>query len=227
MTKRTNQSPARPNSAATSLGGVRFSPKMLCRRGMGNRAVSLFLSGRGLLPAMFLFATVLMGTTVAQGHELGLSDATSVSSPSNGWWSPETVDSYGTSHRQLRLNRGTSETFGSLLSVELKPVSSSAADVHPGANYANGNVLSALGSDPETSGPASMLDDSSKETRFFRYQVEAEYLLWQSRLMDSETLTAERGVLVYPFAQVNLIDARVPISLYIPRLRGSAPNTAW
>ena len=222
-----SQSPARPNPAAAVLGGLHFRFRALCRRSLCNRAVYLCLSGRGLLPTMLLFASVLIGATATQGQELALSDATSGVCPSNGWRSPEAAESLGARRPQLRLNPSSTEAFDSRLSAEPMPVTSPPLNAHAGADYTSANLFSALGSYPESPKLASMLNRSSEEIRFFRYPLEDEHLLWQSRLMDSETLTAERGVLVYPLAQLNLIETRVPISLYMPGLRGSAPNTAW
>jgi len=233
MTKRIKQPTATRNSAMAVLGDLRSSSKSFCRRSLSNHAVPLFL-GRLALPTMVLFATVLIGTTVARGQELKLRDVNfSVSSASNGWWSTEAADAHGAPHLELGSYPTGRDPFGLLLSVEPKPVNSpvseDAAETpgHAGADFPSANLLSEPGLSQETPELASLLNRSSEEIRFFLYPLEAEYVLWQSRLMDSETPTAERGVLVYPLAQVNLIDARVPISLYSPRLRGSAPNTVW
>jgi hypothetical protein len=51
--------------------------------------------------------------------------------------------------------------------------------------------------------------------------VEAKYLLWESSLADSRSVTYVNGVSVYSLLDVSYEDSRLPISLYVPPLRGS------
>ncbi len=226
MTNETNQSTARPHSDSARL--ERFGCRPHSHLSGSKRSAISFLSGRSFLTMFVLSATLCSGIALAQEQEFGLSDANhGVSSSSNQWWSLENAEAQGAPHRQLIANRTASEAFGSLLSAELKPVSPRPKDNPGAADYSSANLWSALESYPEIPEPASMLNRSSEPMRFFPYSLEADYLLWQSRLVDSRTLTSERGVLVYPLTQVDLVNGRVPIILYVPRMRGSAPDTAW
>lgn len=47
------------------------------------------------------------------------------------------------------------------------------------------------------------------------------YLQWESGLADTSALVNEKGVLVYPLLQINFAGEHLPISLYLPSLRGS------
>ena len=52
------------------------------------------------------------------------------------------------------------------------------------------------------------------------YPLQTQYLHWESKLADSLPLTSQRGMLVYPLLEINVADSLLPISLYIPPLRG-------
>ena len=55
----------------------------------------------------------------------------------------------------------------------------------------------------------------------FLYPLQMKYLSWEQSLVDTKSLTDERGLLLYPLVEFNFPPETLPIVLYVPPLRGS------
>jgi len=55
--------------------------------------------------------------------------------------------------------------------------------------------------------------------------LHSKYMAWEVRLEDSGGRTNVNGGLVYPLMQINYAKFRLPITLYIPPLRGRTAST--
>jgi hypothetical protein len=55
----------------------------------------------------------------------------------------------------------------------------------------------------------------------FLYSLQISYMQWESRLADTVSPISRRGMLVYPFLEISVAGGHLPISMYIPPLRGS------
>ncbi len=53
------------------------------------------------------------------------------------------------------------------------------------------------------------------------YPLQMRYMQWESTLADTVAPTSQRGMLVYPFLEISVAGGYLPISMYIPPLRGS------
>ena len=80
-----------------------------------------------------------------------------------------------------------------------------------------------LGSPVDLAGAESsyLADSDSLPAGLFLNSHHTAYRLWGSRLADTVTPTSERGMLVYPFIQINFAGGHLPVSLYVLPLRGS------
>jgi hypothetical protein len=67
----------------------------------------------------------------------------------------------------------------------------------------------------------SLLNNSGVLPWSFLYSLQISYMQWESRLADSVSPISRRGLLVYPFLEISVIGSHLPISMYIPPLRGS------
>jgi hypothetical protein len=67
----------------------------------------------------------------------------------------------------------------------------------------------------------SLLNNSGVLPGSFLYSLQVSYMQWESRLADTVSPISQRGMLVYPFLEISLAGGHLPISMYIPPLRGS------
>jgi hypothetical protein len=98
------------------------------------------------------------------------------------------------------------------------------------------NLYSALrGTSLETSAPGLLHEAQGREFSLLTnsasvqpgsllYPLETQYLLWESRLADDVPLTNQKELLVYPLLQIRVANVVLPISPYVPPLRGSDPR---
>jgi hypothetical protein len=67
----------------------------------------------------------------------------------------------------------------------------------------------------------SLLNSSGVWPGSILYPLQKRYVQWESRLADTVSPTSQRGMLVYPFLEISVAGSHLPISMYIPPLRGS------
>ena len=67
----------------------------------------------------------------------------------------------------------------------------------------------------------SLLNNSGVLPGSFLYSVQLSYMQWESRLADTVSPISQRDMLVYPFLEISIAGGHLPISMYIPPLRGS------
>jgi hypothetical protein len=67
----------------------------------------------------------------------------------------------------------------------------------------------------------SLFNNSGVLRGSFLYSLQVSYMQWESRLADTVSPISHRGMLVYPFLEISVTGGHLPISMYIPPLRGS------
>jgi hypothetical protein len=67
----------------------------------------------------------------------------------------------------------------------------------------------------------SLLNNSGVLPGSFLYPLQISYMQWESRLADTVSPISHRGMLVYPFLEISVASGHLPISMYVPPLRGS------
>lgn len=169
-----------------------------------------------------LCGTVCLATSVALAQQLSASDfAPEATTTASGWWSPERT-------ALTVLAPGRQVSVPKLISLEVsEPPSFSTPQPDDGrpAEYVNGPSVNPGGFEfslvtrsPEFS---SLAEVELLSSRSLLSRLQAEYATWESSLADTRSPTSVNGWSVYPLVQVNYADWHLPISLYIPSLRGS------
>jgi hypothetical protein len=156
-------------------------------------------------------ATLLLPAVAAQAQQFSATDFTpKVFHTTTGWWHPDRTGSTAVApHLQVgisKLNRF--EASETVLQPKLERTGYSIAtpsdfEVKPDTPTQEFSYLA----------EAELLPSPSF--------LEAKYLKWESSLADSRSPTNVHGVLVYPLVQINYAQGSLPISLYLPPLRGS------
>ena len=173
----------------------------------------------GVIP---LCGTVCLTTSMALAQQFSASDfAPAAITRASGWWSPQrTALTVLAPDRQLSVSKLTS------LELSEPPYFSTPQpdDGRP-AEYVNGPSVNPGGFEftlvtgsPEFS---SLAEVELLPSRSLLSRLQAEYATWESSLADTRPLTSVNGWSVYPLVQVNYANWHLPISLYIPSLRGS------
>lgn len=135
----------------------------------------------------------------------------------NGWWCPESRQSIP--HLQISTGDQIHLSGAELISPAPEMANYRSVSLldhsignHPGAGLR-------LGSQRLDPGPLLEAELSFQAT--FLSPLQPNYTAWESWLEDSEPRVNVNGLLVYPLLQVNYAGWHLPISLYIPPLRGS------
>ena len=157
-------------------------------------------------------------TAHAQQDAIG-SMAPTATSAAGGWWS------WNHSRSMLvipQLNLDTAK-FISLAVPGSPPVLSTHESIYPGVEYGNGwrprhegfKSLPDVGR--HDAGPVEREPVSGS---FFSF-LNAKYTAWEAGLSDTRSLTDVNGALIYPLIEIHYAHWRLPLTLYVPPLRGS------
>ena len=165
-----------------------------------------------------LGGTICLPKLTAQAQLLSTSEvSTSSRTIENGWWCPESRRTIP----YLQLSTGDQ--------IHL----SNTALISPGpaiANYSSISLLdgpigkhpaAGLGVGSQRVNPGPVLEAELLLRETLLYPSQSNYSAWESRLEDSGPRTNVNRLLVYPLLRVNYAGRDLPISLYIPPLRGS------
>jgi hypothetical protein len=178
------------------------------------KIAGLFVACKRILLLAAVCSVVWSVTTIAQAQELLARNRTpSSTKASTGWWSPQT-NSAAAPHLLLSMAE-----VGHFRGSDLPP--SSGYKSTAGTDYSIvdlGNFASAPKTPTDFSSLAYGIMPPSDSLVSF---VQTKYLLWESSLADSRPLTYVNGVSVYSLLQVSYEDSHLPITLYVPPLRGS------
>jgi hypothetical protein len=174
---------------------------------------SLSMTSHIVLWAIILCASVCLTSALGHAQQLTTEDFAPAARATTGWWSPDRTGSTLVTPR-LQVNMSELARFAAPErppSSLTEPINYSIADqpafeLKPATQSVE---ISAL-TERELLSPQSLLS-----------LVDAKYLAWESSLSDTRSLTSVDGILVYPLVQIDYPQWRLPISLYIPPLRGS------
>jgi len=189
---------------------------------IANRKSWSFLDHYRILWIFALGLTICLTAAVGHAQQLSVDDFAPTSAKiGNGWWSPErTAATVVVPRLQLSMSKLTHfET-----TEPLRPSTTAPSNYRP-TKYTNNYTVNPRGFELSVDGRSaqfiSLAEAELLSSRSFLSLLEANYRSWESRLADTRSLTNVNGVFVYPLVQIDYADWRLPISLYIPPLRGS------
>ena len=174
-----------------------------------------------ILCIILIYGTVCLSANAANAQQLSANDfSIGAKTDGNGWWRPDqTQPGRGTSHLQI----GLGERF-SLSDMELLPIPRQAPN-YQSVSWADNSIwnrsISESGLKVGPADPTSIMAGELVVPESFLSVLQSKYLVWESRLEDSVPPTNVKGMLVYPMLQVSYAGIHLPITLYIPPLRGS------
>jgi hypothetical protein len=161
-----------------------------------------------------LFATACLTAAAAHARQFSPNDfAPGETKNVNGWWSPERAASTVVApHLQLNMSKLTRFAIS-------EPPHPSTTELR---NY---SIVNRDGFElmPDTRSPqvSSLAEADLLSPRSFISLLQGKYVRWEVSLADTRSLISVNGLLVYPLVQIDYAQGRLPISLYIPPLRGS------
>ena len=162
--------------------------------------------------ALSLFVSLVTATAQAQGL-LGANTAAGSTKDATGWWSPDVNSG---AHPYLVVSMAELGSPGSELSKTQSirnPFSTGTAYSIDPANFALAATT------PTDFNPLAY--QQLRPSDSLLSLVQTKYLTWESSLADSQPTTYVNGVSVYSLLQVSYEGSHLPISLYVPPLRGS------
>lgn len=180
------------------------------------RTRTLSLIAFCFLSLIIVSGAIGLPARAAHAQQLSASDfSANWPTTENGWWSPQRIQSRRMS---LHLQISTGDQIP-LSNVKLLPATLQTANY--GWISLVGDAIgnrSALGTRLQTK---RQIEAELVFPESFLSALQLKYLAWESRLEDSETRTNVNGLLVYPLLVANYGGWNLPISMYIPPLRGS------
>jgi len=177
-------------------------------------AAKFFVTRKRFLTPLALCLIVPLVTATAQAQGLlGASTALGSTRDATGWWSPDVNSG---AHPYLVVSMAEVDSRASELSKTQythNPFSTGTAySIDPG-NFA----LAAM--TPTDFNPLAYQELRPSDSLLSL--VQTKYLTWESSLADSQPTTYVNGVSVYSLLQVSYEGSHLPVSLYVPPLRGS------
>jgi hypothetical protein len=167
-----------------------------------------------------LCASMCLTSAAAHAQQISADDfAPTVTKTPNQWWSPDRTASTVVAPD---LHIGISKLNGLEISGQLPP-----STIDPktySTAYTNSPIASPRAFELDlysSSRDLNLVEGESMTPRSFLSVVEAKYMIWESGLGDTRSLTSVRGMAVYPLVEINYAEWHLPIGLYIPPLRGS------
>jgi hypothetical protein len=156
-----------------------------------------------------VFATLCLPAVAAQAQQLSVTDFAPKAAPTaRGWWSLERTASTAVAPHLQLANR-----------FETSP------PVRPTTQPNGSSIVTPsgveLGLDTRSPEFSSFAEGQLQSSRLFLAVLEAKCAQWESSLADNRSLAKVNGESVYPLVQIDYAQARLPITLYIPPLRGS------
>ena len=177
----------------------------------------------GVIP---LCGTVCLTTSMALAQQLSASDfAPAAITKASGWWSPQrTALTVLAPDGQLSVSKLTSlelseppyfSTTPARQWSSNKPEYINRPSVNPDAGRFEFTLVA------RSSEFGFLAESELLSRRSLLSRLQAEYATWESGLADTRSLASVNGLSVYPLMQVDYADVDLPISLYVPPLRGS------
>ncbi|MBV8452531.1 MAG: hypothetical protein JOZ29_09700 [Deltaproteobacteria bacterium] len=173
--------------------------------------------------AILCIGVCLIAIPAQSQQNAGGTPASIATTISEGWWPS---DRFQTALAIPRLEVGVAN-LTRFETPQLPPSSAAKGGIYPSNEYVNelsGQVDSELTRDIRQSDISALAEGGSLVAGSFFSVLSSQYEAWESSLSDSRSLTNVNGALVYPLIEITYTHWRMPISLYIPPLRGSLPR---
>jgi hypothetical protein len=165
-------------------------------------------------------ATCLPVSTV-HAQQLSSSDFSTTSREiGNGWWSPErTASTEVIPHLQVSMVDQTRLSTSKLL----PPTSETGnyRSISQADSWIGNQPTFQLRREMQLENPGSMAEGELLYPESVLSVLQSKYASWESNLEDSGPRTNVNGLVVYSLLQINYAGWHLPISMYIPPLRGS------
>jgi hypothetical protein len=174
----------------------------------------------GILWVILLCAIVCLPASAAHAQQLTADDFSASRDIGNTWWSPQRIEPGGMMPH-LRISIG--DQIG-LSNTKLSPSTSEAViyrSISQPDNPIGNQSISKSRFETQRVTAGSMVEGEMLFPESFLSAVQSRYVSWESELEDSRSRTNVNGRSVYPLLQVRCAGWHLPITLYIPPLRGS------
>jgi hypothetical protein len=164
----------------------------------------------------------LTATAAAYAQQLSANDfASSATRTANSWWSPQpTAATVVAPHLQLNIAKLSRLEISEPLQPSTTELKSYRPIEDTNNPIENPGVFELSLYTPSTDFN-SLAEGESLSPRSFLSLLEAKYVMWESDLAETRSLTSVNKVSVYPLVQIDYGQWHLPISLYTPPLRGS------
>jgi hypothetical protein len=167
-----------------------------------------------------LCASLCLTSTAAHAQQISTDDFTPpvTQTPNQRWSTERTASTVVAPHLQVNIAKLNGlEISGQRppLTIDSKAYSTA---------YTNGPIVNPQFSELDhytLNRDLNLVEGESMTLRSFLSVIEAKYVIWESSLADTRSLTSVNGMAVYPLVQIDYADWHLPIGLYVPPLRGS------
>jgi hypothetical protein len=180
------------------------------------------LSLIGLCASWVMLVGAIIGLPASTAHaqQLSGSDFSTYSAGAgNGWWSPSPSKSSLIIPHLLSTNDQT--LLPNVTLLQATPELSHYRAISLLDNSIEKQSDSQLTLETSRVNPSSVVEGELLVPESFLSVLHSKYAAWESTLDDSEPRTSVHGLLVNPLLQVNYAGFQLPVSMYIPPLRGS------
>jgi hypothetical protein len=172
--------------------------------------------------AAVIAAAACLSATAAHAQQFSANDfAPEATKVVSGSWSPEqTVSTVVTPHLEISMSKLTRFAISNQVS---SPTARQNAPIPTG--YANNSGVNPADFEfpllPKAPEFNSSAEDELLSPRSFFSLLQGKYLMWELRLADTRSFTSIDAEIVYPLVQIDYASWHLPVSLYIPPLRGN------
>jgi hypothetical protein len=186
-----------------------------------NIGTPVVLSRRfGILWVILLCTIVCLPASAAHAQQLSAGDFSASGDIGNTWWSLQRIEPGGVTPH-FRISIGDQIR---LSNTKLSPSTSEAAiyrSISQPDNPVGNQSISKSRSETQRVTAGSIVEGEMLLPESFLSVLQSRYVSWESELEDSEPRTNVNGRMVYSLLQVRCAGWHLPITLYIPSLRGS------
>jgi hypothetical protein len=207
------------NKGATGLSEIALSTsEQSAHAEMSYKTLSIFITTKRLLMLIVLTLIVCFYAKIASAQEeLSGQSASNSIQAATGWWSPGQAKT--TTGPQLEINMAQLNRFA--LSDSLRDSAETSSHWSIATPEIPAFSLYYIASETRIDQSQLLIDRSSVSSSSLIGLLETSYADWEAGLSDSRPLTNVHGLLVYPIMEVTYTSWHLPVSLYIPALRGS------
>jgi hypothetical protein len=173
-----------------------------------------------ILWAILMCTVVCLPAIKAHAQQLSAGDFSASRDIGNTWWSPRQIEPGGVMQR-IRISIGDQIRLSNTkLSLPISEAAIYRSISQPDNPIGNKSISNSR-SETQRVPAGSVMEGKMLFPESLLSVLQSRYVSWESALEDSEPRTNVNGRMVYPLLQVRYAGWHLPITLYIPPLRGS------